>query len=185
VEVYIDDILVHTLDLTTNQYWTGRVLAKLVENHLHCRKEKCQFEKEEVEFLGVLLGEGSIKVSPGKVQAICNEKALSTRKGLRCFLGITNYHQHFIKAYSTVTKPLHKLTKDVEYVWTSECQEAFDGLKEVLTLASVLVLPLEDGKFRLKTDTSDMATGAVLYQEQKDGTFRPVSYSSKSYNEAE
>jgi hypothetical protein len=32
VEVYIDDILIHTEDLKTNRYWTGRVLTKLEEN---------------------------------------------------------------------------------------------------------------------------------------------------------
>jgi hypothetical protein len=64
VEVYVDDILVHTTDLESNQYWTGRVLSRLEENNLHCRLEKCQFKKEEVEFLGVLLSEGSLKVSP-------------------------------------------------------------------------------------------------------------------------
>jgi hypothetical protein len=60
VEVYIDDILVHTPNVTTNRYWTGKVLLKLSENHLHCCVEKCQFEKNEVEFLGVLLGEGTL-----------------------------------------------------------------------------------------------------------------------------
>jgi hypothetical protein len=36
VEVYINDILIHTKDVESNRYWTGRVLAKLEENHLFC-----------------------------------------------------------------------------------------------------------------------------------------------------
>jgi hypothetical protein len=34
-------------------------------------------------------------------------------------------------------------------------------------------------------DTSDVATGAVLYQEQDTGAYQPVGYFSKLYNEAE
>jgi hypothetical protein len=36
IEVYIDDILVHTKDEDSNWYWTGRVLAKLEEYSLFC-----------------------------------------------------------------------------------------------------------------------------------------------------
>jgi hypothetical protein len=75
--------------------------------------------------------------------------------------------------------------KDVKFMWSTDCQETFDRLKEVLTSALVLVLPIEDRKFRLETDASDIATGAVLYQEQKDGMYRLVGYFSKSYNDAE
>jgi hypothetical protein len=185
IEVYVDDILVHMPDITSNQYWTGRVLSKLAEHHLHCWAEKCQSEKEEVEFLGVLLGEGSLKVSPGKVQAICDEKLPMNWKGVQRFLGITNYHWWFIKGYLTLARPLHDLTKDVEFVWSKECQEAFDGLKQALTTAPMLALLVKDGKFRLETDASDVVTGAVLYQEQKDGSYQLVGYSSKSYNDAE
>jgi hypothetical protein len=184
IEVYVDDILIHTPDMPTNRYWTGRVLPKLAEHHLHCREMKCQFEKDKVEFLGVLLSEGSLEVSPGKVQAIWDEKPPTKKKGVQCFLGITNYHRQFIQGYSVMARPLHDLTKDLEFIWTKECQDAFDKLKEALVSALVLTLPLEDGKFRLETDASDVTTGAVLYQEQEDGTYRPVGYLSKSYNDA-
>jgi hypothetical protein len=82
VEIYIDDILMHTGDVESNRYWTGRVLAKLEENHLFCRKEKCQFEEDEVEFLGVLLKAGKVRISPKKVEAIRDEKPPTTRKGV-------------------------------------------------------------------------------------------------------
>jgi hypothetical protein len=54
-----------------------------------------------------------------------------------------------------------------------------------LVTAPVLVLPIDEGKFRLETDASDVATGVVLYQEQEDSSLRPVGYSSRSYNDAE
>jgi hypothetical protein len=134
VEVYVDDIMVHTEDRASNHYWTGRVLMKLEENHLFCRKEKCSFEQDQVGFLGVLLAAGTVSVSPRKVQAIKDEKPPASRKGVHCFLGITNYHRKFICNYPVIVRLLHDLTKDVKFKWTNQCVEAFEQLKEVLVM---------------------------------------------------
>jgi hypothetical protein len=160
------------------------VLAKLEEYQLFCREEKCLFEKEEIEFLGVLLAQGTVKVSPRKVAAIRKEEPPTTRKGVHRFLGLTNYHQKFIRNYSSITRPLHDLTKDVKFDWNDQCQEAFDQLKTALSSAPVLALPGNEGKFWLETDASDTATGAVLYQQQSDQAWKLVRYHSKSYNDA-
>jgi hypothetical protein len=135
--------------------------------------------------LGVLLGPGRVGISPSKVAAIQNEEPPKTKRGIRRFLGITNYHRRFIKGYSAMARPLHELTKDVPFDWNEDCDRAFQSLKEALTMAPVLALPKDEGIFRLETDASDVATGAVLYQAQEDGTFRRVGYFSKSYNDAE
>jgi hypothetical protein len=163
----------------------GRVLAKLEEYHLFCREEKCLFEVEEVEFLGVLLAQGTVKVSLKKVEAIRKEEPPMTKKGVQHFLGLTNYHWRFIKDYSSIARPLHELTKDVKFEWTSHCQEAFNWLKEALSSAPILALPGDEGMFHLETDASDVATGAMLYQQQDDQSWKPVGYHSKSYNKAE
>jgi hypothetical protein len=133
----------------------------------------------------VLLQPGRIGISPKKVEAIRNKKLPTTRKGIRRFLGIMNYHRKFIQGYSAIARPLHDLTKDVKFEWSEKCDEAFNRLKEALVMAPVLALPRDNGKFHLETDASDVATGAVLYQEQEDSSLRPVGYSSKSYNDAE
>jgi hypothetical protein len=119
------------------------------------------------------------------MEAITKEQAPKTRKGLRCFLGMTNYHQKFIWNYSTIARPLHKLTKDVPFVWTDSCQGAFEKLRQALMEAPVLALPSDEGKFQLEMDASDVATRAVLYQMQSDGDYKLVGYASKSYSDPE
>jgi hypothetical protein len=185
VTVYIDDILVHTRTKEENQLWTRKVSKKLEANQLYCREEKCVFEVDEVEFLGVTIRQGSIKISKKKTEVIRNEKPLMTQKSLRRFLGITNYHRKFIKGYSTIARPLHNLTRDVPFDWTRDCQTAFKEPREALVMAPVLALPANKGKFRLETDALDVATGAVLYQLQEDGAFKPIGYTSKSYSDVE
>jgi len=49
----------------------------------------------------------------------------------------------------------------------------------------VLAIPSDKGKYRVETDASDFAMGAVLSQQQEDGTWRPVAFISKSLNPAE
>jgi hypothetical protein len=144
IEVYVDNILIHMKNEAENHYWMKRILLKLEENRLFCRKEKCVFEAKEVEFLGVQLNEGNVSISPRKTQAIMEEQPPNSKKGVRRFLGITNYHRKFIKDYSKIARPLHDLTKDVKFEWADDCQEAFKKLKTALASAPVLALPREN-----------------------------------------
>jgi hypothetical protein len=59
-------------------------------------------------------------------------------------------------------------------------------LKELVTLAPVLVLPNDDLPFRLEADGSGIATGAVLLQQQvDDNAWHPVVFLSKALNPVE
>jgi len=58
---------------------------------------------------------------------------------------------------------------------------AFKNLKTAVTTAPVLVSPQDSEPFRVKADSSDFATGAVLSQQlMTDGKWHPVAFYSKS-----
>ena len=48
----------------------------------------------------------------------------------------------------------------------------------------VLVVPTDDDLFRVESDASDFAVGAILSQKQ-EGKWRPVTYFSQSMSQAE
>jgi hypothetical protein len=179
VVIYVDDILIHTETKQENKELTRDVLKKLQKYRLFCRDTKFQFEKEEVDFLRVTIQKRRIMVSKSKVTAILEEKAPWTRKMLRRFLGMTNYHRKFIRGYLQITRPLHDLMKDFLYKWGPEAQDTFEKLKRAITSAPVLSLPADEGKFWLKTDAPRYAIGAILLQEQ-DRQYRTLGYASKS-----
>jgi hypothetical protein len=80
-----------------------------------------------------------------------------------------------------MANPLFALTrKNVEYHWTSVCQEAFEHLKQLLTEAPVLAFPTFDRGFILDTDASGSGLGAVLAQKQDDGLVRTIAFASRS-----
>ena len=64
-------------------------------------------------------------------------------------------------------------------------QSAFDELKQLITSTPILMLPDQTKRFRLETDASAYATGAILSQLCDDGKWRPVGFVSESLSETE
>ena len=61
-----------------------------------------------------------------------------------------------------------------------DCTPAMrEGIKAALIEQVELYLPQPDARWRIITDASDYAIGAVLEQEQDDGQWHPVSFFSR------
>ena len=139
IYIYLDDILVHTPSEEGHEEIVLEVLAHLQENDLFVKPEKCEFHVTEVEFLGVIVGSGKIKILPSKLKAIQDWPTPRNLKELQSFLGTANFCQRFILGYSSITKPLHKLTqKDQEWFWDESCEKVFNYLKDAFTSAPIL-----------------------------------------------
>jgi RNase H-like domain found in reverse transcriptase/Integrase zinc binding domain len=95
-----------------------------------------------------------------------------------------NYYRRFIKIFSEIARPLHKLTRNAEWEWTEEQQRAFDELKEEFSGEEILHMPMDQGKFILEVDALNYATGAVLSQLQEEKK-QLIDTDSKSMNGAE
>jgi len=93
-----------------------------------------------------------------------------------------NFYQRFIKNFTRISKPLSDLTKkDSIWTWSTEKQNNFEVLKNAFTTAPVLKIPNDEDSFKLSTDTSNFATGAVLLQKMPTtGLQHPVTFFSKS-----
>jgi hypothetical protein len=184
VVVYIDDILVFTDNLTLHRQLVARVLEKLRSNNLFIKPEKCRFEQSEVEFLGLIVGKDSIRMNPSKVEGVSQWPTPTKVKHVQAFLGLANFYRRFIQNFAKITRPLTLLTcKDAPWEWTEECQTAFDTLKNAFTTAPILQIPNDEAPYRLESDSSDFATGAVLEQKGANGLWHPVAFYSKSLNE--
>jgi len=80
---------------------------------------------------------------------------------------------------------LGRLTqKNAPFVWTDDCEDAFNELKRRLTSPPILAAPRNTGSLVLDTDASDVALGCVLQQEQ-DGVLRVIGYASRALSDAE
>ena len=185
VVVYLDDILIVTKTLEEHRRVTREVLRILCENKLYLKPEKCEFEQSSIEYLGMIVEEGRVRMDPAKVKAVAEWAVPRKKKELQSFLGFCNYYRRFIRDFSHIARPLHRLTGDVPWEWTLEQQLAFEELKLRITSDPVLIIPNDDNPFRVEADASNFATGAVLSQQAADGKWHPVAFFSKSLNEAE
>ncbi len=163
--IYMDDILIHARTKEELENRTKQVLERLKNNDLYLKPEKCKFAQREVEFLGMIVTENTIKMDPIKLAGIRDWPTPTTVKQVRSFLGFGNYYRKFISGFAHLARPLHELTKKNKiWTWTVECQVAFDLLKERFTSAPVLQMPDVNLPFILQTDASDRTIGAVLMQ---------------------
>ena len=166
--VYLDDILVFSKNKEDHAKHLRLVVDKLREHQFYAKFSKCEFWLDEVLYLGHIISAKGIAVNPKKVSAIVNWEPPQNVKQLRGFLGLASYCRRFVENFSKIAKPLSNLLqKHVKYVWTSECDIAFNTLKEKLVTAPVLTPPDESKPFEVFCDASLQGLGAVLMQEKK------------------
>jgi hypothetical protein len=184
VIVYLDNILIFTDKLEEYRQILCRVLETLEKHKLFLKPEKCDFEKTEIEYLGVIISHNSMWMDPTKIKGIMEWPVPKNIKQVQAFLGFVNFYRRFVRGFSDIAQPLTKLTGKVSWSWGPEQDLAFQKLKERIAEDVVLALPTDDGKFRLEADASDGATGAVLSQEQNK-VWQPVAFMSHGLNETE
>lgn len=179
--VYLDNILVIGRSFNEHLQNLKQVFQRLRHAGLRLKPAKCHLLAQQVEYLGYVVTKHGISADPKKLEAIQSFPVPSDLRSLRSFLGLASYYRRFMPSFSKVANPLFALTKkDMTFEWTPSCQEAFDTLKRLLTEAPVLAFPQFGQGFVLETDASGTGLGAVLAQEQPDGSVRPVAYASST-----
>jgi hypothetical protein len=187
ISAYLDNILIFTNSLEEHRRITCLVLDRMCEHKLDLRPEKCKFEKVRIEYLGVIISHNKVEMDPVKIAGVVDWPMPANKKEVQSFIGCVNLYRRFIPGFSHHACALFDLTmKDVRFIWGLPQEDPFMKLKELVTLAPVLVLPNDDLLFRLEADSSGIATGAVLSQQQvNDNAWHPVAFLSKALNPVE
>ena len=119
-----------------------------------------------MQFLGHVLTPEGISVDPSKVQNVLNWKSPKLVHQIHQFLGLASYYRCFIPDFSKIAQSMTKLLqKDVKFVWSPACEEAFQALKKFLTTAPILTQPDIDRPFDVYCDASRIGLGCVLMQD--------------------
>ena len=184
-QCYIDDVIIYSATFEEHLEHLEDILGRIRKAGLKLKRSKCEFIVQKINFLGHVVTTDGISPQSEKTKVIDNLEPPKTPKGVREFLGMASFYRRFVPDFSRTAKPLTNLTKkDVTYHWTGHCQEAFEKLKAALVSPPILAYPDMTKSFKLFTDASATAVGALLTQVQ-NGEERAIQYLSHQLNPAQ
>ena len=201
---YLDDTIVYSTSFEKHINDLRIVLKKFQARGLKLKLEKCEFFRNEVQYLGRIVNEEGYRMNEDTITAV---KALKDVKPtnvgqIRQILGLVGYHRKHIQDFARIAKPLNQLlqgeheveaSSDVKKAavssrksieWLPVHQLALDTLIDAVTSPPILAYPNFELPFFVHTDASKDGLGCILYQEQ-DGKIRAISYGSRSLKKAE
>ena len=136
---YINDIVIFGSAIQEHNDNLTAVIERIHQLGLRLEPKKCEYFKPELEYLGLIITKEGVKPNPEKINCIKNFRPLKNVKDIQSFLGLAGYYRKFIKSFSTIARPLTKLTqKETMFDLTSDCEKAFYDLKNALITAPVL-----------------------------------------------
>ena len=176
----MDDIVVFGASKEEHNERLDNVLDKLSRAGITLNREKCEFHKSELKFLGHIIGKDGIKADPEKVAAVMEMQEPTNITELRRFFGMINQLAKFVQDLVCLTEPLRPLLSvKTAWMWGDEQSAAFKKVKEKLCTSPVLALYDPSRETKVAADSSSYGLGAVLLQNKAE-EWHPVAFASRS-----
>ena len=183
---YLDDILISSQDIEQHRKHVFEVFQRIQDFGFKIKHTKCDFFMKKIKYLGQIIDESGRRPDPERASAIKNMPAPKNISELQSFLGLANYYNVFVPNMHNLRAPLNNLLrKDIEWEWTTECQETFEKIKKILTSDLFLAHYDPTQEIVVASDASSYGIGACLLHKMKDGSMKPVSHASRTLLPAE
>ena len=183
---YLDDILMNSSNKEQHKSHVHQVVKRIQDYGFKLKDGKCEFFLRKIKYLGQIIDENGRRPDPERAAAIKDMPAPKNITSLQSFLGLANYYNVFVPNIHKLRAPLNELLKkDQKWIWTQECQEAFQEIKNVLT--SDLFLTHYDPKKEIvvASDASAYGIGACILHKMEDGKMKPIAHASRTLLPAE
>lgn len=176
---YFDDLVVYSADYETHFSHLQTVFNRLRAAKLTVNINKMQIAQKKINFLGHVIQHRQVSIGQERIRAIVDLPKPRTPKQIAQFLGAMNFFSRFIPDLAKIANPLNQLRKkNSPMVWTKECDESWQTLKDKITSPPVLTTPDFSKRFAMFTDGSALGISACLAQEM-DGAYKPIAFSSR------
>ena len=111
VQVYIDDVIVHSKNLREHLDNIKQVIERLSEASLKINIEKCTWFRTELKILGHIIGNNEVKMDMEKIKVIKEYKRPTKVLHIQQFLGLCGYYRKFVKDFAKIAAPLSSTQK--------------------------------------------------------------------------
>lgn len=191
---YLDDILVASENEEQHKKDIQTVLQRLSDYGIVLNVDKCEFGKNQLNFLGFLVTAAGIAPLPEKVEILSNYPLPSTVDSLRRFLAMINFYHRFLANTAETQAPLYDLVKGKKkkdqssIQWSEETLAAFNACKDSIAKSTVLAHPIPNADLSLMVDASSTAIGSVLQQTRNTdsrSSTEPLAFFSRKLSPAE
>ena len=165
MEVYVDDMLVKSKEELTHLDDLRETFATLKQYQMKLNLGKCVFGVALGKFLGFMVSQRGIEANPEKVQAIINMASPKTVKEVQKLTGRIAAINRFVSRATDKCLPFFK-TLTPAFMWTDECEAAFQELKRYLSNPPLLSPSKERESLQLYLVLSATAVNATLIREE-------------------
>ena len=92
IEIYLDDILIHSKTAAEHVEGVLSVLQCLKNTILYCNAKKCEFDKKKIVFLGVNVSQDRLKMEDKKIANVLNWQQPTSVHGIHEFISFVNFY---------------------------------------------------------------------------------------------
>ncbi|GJU86073.1 reverse transcriptase domain-containing protein [Tanacetum coccineum] len=166
LEVYVDDLVIksHTEDEIVRDI--EETFKTLREINMKLNPKKCTFRVEEGMFLGYKVNAKGLKVCPYKVNVVLSLPSPKCLKDVQKLNGKLVSLNRFLAKSAEKSLPffktLKKCTKKSDFYWTTEAEEAFRQMKQLIAELPMLTAPMEKEELIVYLAAAKEAVSAIL-----------------------
>ena len=183
LQIYIDNLGVHSLTRREHLNHLRETLSICKDANLHVRRDKCTFMAmvTTIHTLGFLVSNNLTQPDPIKIDMLLKAATPNDKTTLRAFLSLLQYFRKMLVHLSHVCHSLYQLTSpNTAFIWSDVHNNAFLAAKDMIS-KKILNTRFDPTKqTSLYFDASKFAVCGILLQEGQ-----VVSCASKTLNNAQ
>ena len=185
---FLDDILIATKGrLKEHEETLDIILDRLNKEGLAISLQKCEFGKQQIEWLGFKITPHGVTQLITKTEALQKLDTPKTIKQLRSFMGSIHHLIKFIPNLAEISEPLRPLlrkenvTASNKLKWEDKHTKTFENIKSQIAKIVENKHFDVDKETRVKCDASKLGLGATL-EQKTDNIWHKIAFASRFLN---
>ena len=181
-DAYVDDLSTFSDDFDSHLCDLRRFLTVIRSCGFTLNLKKCSFAKQEIKYLGHIIGCGLHRPDPDRLEAVSVMNPPTTKKQLCQVVGLFSYYRTYVKDLAAIANTLTDLTGARKPAVLQPCdteRQALASLRRMVCEAPVLAVPVPGKPFILRTYASAVQVACQLALCDAAGIEHPVVFASQ------